>query len=121
VLSLPSESTNRWDTIGAIWSIALAIGGTMLAYQRNGSAHGRDFLQRWLLIGWVVGVRCIAASLIVIIPLYSVLIAMDQFSEVTTWYEFLILAVIELVYYERLAHHIGDVAQRSAITSVQSA
>ncbi|MCI0334030.1 MAG: hypothetical protein L0228_12500 [Planctomycetes bacterium] len=111
---LPTLSVNRWDAAGAIWSVALAIGGTIYVYRRNGGSAGEHFLQRLLVIGWVVAVRLVVVFFLALIALFVVIEIFGELSEETTWYEFLLIAIWELIGYERVAHHVGDVAQRTA-------
>jgi hypothetical protein len=83
-------------------------------HRRNGGAGSRQFLQRFFTIGWVVLIRLLAVLLPVTAALYFAMEMTSEISEQTNWYDFLISAVAELVYYERVAHHMGDVAQRAA-------
>ena len=103
---------NVWDVLQALWSIALALGGTIYIYWKNGSAEGSFFLQRYFAVGWVVGVRW---AVILIVPMLFVFILAGYSSDDSTpWYEFLILVIIETVVWERTGHHVGDLARRAA-------
>ena len=113
-LMLPTLSVNRWDVAGAICSILLAIVGTLYVYRHNNGAAGENFLQRWLVIGWVVAVRWAALLVAMLVVLFVIAELVGEISEDTTWYELLVFAFWELIFYGRLAHHVGDVAQRKA-------
>lgn len=108
-------SSNVWDALWGISSSMLALIGTFSIYRQNGGANGQYFLQRYLAIGWVVTLRW---SLIIIISTVILLIVLElanisTFSEETTWYEFLYGTAWEVIVYQRIGHHVRDVAQGS--------
>ncbi|MBC7750304.1 MAG: hypothetical protein H7Z73_01090 [Candidatus Saccharibacteria bacterium] len=47
--------TSYWDDINSILNILFAIIGTIYIYHKNNGAAGRNFLQRYIVISWVVG------------------------------------------------------------------
>src|SRR5687767_5292916 len=62
--SLPGEAEfNHWETVGAVWSVLLAGFGSYFIYSQNGGARGQYLLQRYFALGWVVGVRWVAAAI----------------------------------------------------------
>src|SRR5919108_1465185 len=58
---IPFGPPNKWDLVGGGWSMLLAIVGTIHVYRKNGGEVGLHILQRFLAIGWVVGIRWTAA------------------------------------------------------------
>ncbi len=108
---IPFGPSNNWDMIGGGWSVLLAIVGTIYVYRKNGGEHGLHLLQRYLAIGWVVGIRWAAALLLITVAYFGVLEVVSEVSEDTTWLDFLVLAIAEGVLYWRIGHHIGDVAR----------
>lgn len=56
---ITTEISTVWDGLGAMWSIALAVVGTIHIYRQNGGASGQRFLQRYFALGWVIGLRCL--------------------------------------------------------------
>ena len=96
-----------WDYVGTVWTLLLAVFGTIYVYRCNGGATGQDFLQRYLAIGWVVTVRWLA----IVMPLFVLLIfTVDYMSEETQWHVGLFFVVAEVVLYERIGYHIRAVA-----------
>lgn len=75
------------------------------------------FLQRYFAIGWVVALRWAAAVLAIAAVLFGVMAAVEADMESTQWYEFVLFAVAETIYYWRLGHHIKDLAARAATAS----
>lgn len=57
----PVEEFNAWDWIGGGTSVVLAVAGVIYTYVQNGGRQGFDLIQKFVVIGWVVGVRCILA------------------------------------------------------------
>lgn len=105
----PAESMNLWDYLGASWAVALAVGGTIYAFHRNGGRAGANFVQRYLAIGWVVSVRWI----VFLMALFAAYVFLVDAPRETTWHEALLFGVAELVLWERIAHHIADLARRA--------
>src|SRR5690349_5211527 len=62
--SIPNEMLNVWDHLGTILSVILGVLGTIWIYRQNGGVDGHHFLQRYLVIGWVVSIRWLAGLLV---------------------------------------------------------
>ncbi len=113
VAFIPQTTHNVWDGLAAVWSVLLAVVGTIYIFRQNGGAEGRHFLQRYFAIGWVVSVRWLAVFILVTVVLYGTLVAVGADIKSTHWYDFLYLAVVEAVIYWRIGHHVRDLAQRA--------
>jgi hypothetical protein len=109
----PNENLNWWDRLGTGYSVLLAVLGTIWIYRQNGGAEGHFFLQRYLAIGWVASIRWMAVLLALCIPFFLMLSLYDIESEVTTWYDFVFLAIVETVLYWRIGAHVRNIAQRT--------
>ena len=48
VAYIPQTTQNLWDGVGTVWSVLLAVVGTIYIYRQNGGAGGQHFLQRYL-------------------------------------------------------------------------
>jgi len=107
---------NTWDGLLAVLSIFLTFAGTIYIYLRNGGNQGRHFLQRYFSIGWVVMLRLSAAVAVCAVVFFALLefVFSETITDATAWYDFVILAVAEVCYYWRIAHHVHDVSQRVA-------
>lgn len=112
---MPFQGYNVWDALGAICSVAIAVIGTFYVYRQNGGSDGQHLLQRYFAIGWVVGIRCLAAALVCMIGMLFFLDWTGQMTETTNAYEFAFYACLELTIYWRMGHHVGDVA--AAVTT----
>jgi hypothetical protein len=113
VACIPQPIKNIWDVLEATWSILLAAAGTIYIYRKNGVAGGQNFLQRYLAVSWVVTIRWVVIFAVAAIAFYATLEAMGLPTETTHWYDFLFVAVAEVVVYWRIGFHIGDLAERT--------
>tara|TARA_B100001093_G_scaffold441346_1_gene442434 strand:- start:342 stop:821 length:480 start_codon:yes stop_codon:yes gene_type:complete len=105
---------NEWDLISGLLSVAFAVGGIIYAYRSNGAEEGFDLIQKYVVLGWVVTVRC----LLVFIPLAIVAyIAGDSLGLVTAqtgFLDVLLISIFELVLYQRIGRHIRDTTTTSS-------
>ncbi len=54
VTCFPFPPENLWDYIGMGISVLLAVIGTIWLYRMNGGSEGRDFIYRYIVLGFVV-------------------------------------------------------------------
>ena len=108
---LPQTTHNLWDSLGTVWSVLLAVVGTIYIFRQNGGAGGQYFLQRYFVIGWVVGIRWFVIIMLVAIAFYITLMVMGADTESTNWYDFILFAVAEVVVYWRVGSHVRDLAK----------
>lgn len=115
IIFIPESSANVWDALSALSSIILTLVGSFYIYRQNGGANGQYFLQRYLALGWVVTFRWLLIFVIttVILLILLELVGVSTFSEEMTWYEFLYGTAWEAIVYQRIGHHVRDVAQGS--------
>jgi hypothetical protein len=109
------ETRNLWDYLAVGWTALLVVLGTVYLYLRNDGDAGIYFLQRYLVIGWVTTIRWTS----IVGPLFIVGSIYLSTPDETTWYDFSYFAIAELVLYERIGHHMGDVA--TAIVATEPA
>ncbi|MDK2596054.1 hypothetical protein [Pseudoalteromonas obscura] len=65
-----SENSNLFDYLSTLVDICVLTFGTWFCYRVNGGKTSKDFLRRYLSIGWVVGIRVIVFSMPVVIATY---------------------------------------------------
>jgi hypothetical protein len=111
---IPQATRTVWDGLGAVWSVLLAIVGSIYIYRQNGGPDGEHFLQRYLAVGWVVTIRWLVVLIGVGVAFYATLAAVGAGTDNTHWYDFLFFAIIEAVLYWRIGHHVRDLASRTA-------
>ena len=107
-LDISSEGLNAFDLVSVIISVAILIGGTFHVYDQNGGKEGFDLVQKYIVLGWVVGFRVFLAS----IPLFlmlGVLIGLANIDDAVSDMLSVICGVaVKLIYYQRLGEHIRD-------------
>jgi len=103
-----TEEFNLWDWIGGGLSISLAVGGVIYAYTQNGGKQGFDLIQKYMIIGWIVLVRCLLAFIPIAIALYLLAEEVGVMTDDTGWFDVLIIAGFEAVLYQRIGRHIRD-------------
>lgn len=109
VYLLPGNGAlNTWDWIGNGLSVALAVAGVIYAYVRNGGRHGNDLIQKYVVLGWVVLVRCTLALIPCALLIYIAGEALGFLSDETNWFDVVVFAGFEVVLYERIGRHISD-------------
>jgi hypothetical protein len=111
---IPQATRNVWDGLGAVWSILLAVVGSIYIYRQNGGPGGQHFLQRYFAVGWVVSLRWLVVFIGASVAFYGTLAAVGADTDNTHWYDFLFFAVAEAVIYWRIGHHVRDLASRTA-------
>lgn len=109
----PFDWSDVWDVCGRVFSLLLAAFGTLYLYRKNEGSAGSHFLQRYLAVGFVAAVRWGVAIFLVSIPIYLVLMAAGAPGEQTTPVEFFLFAAAEMILYQRIGHHIGEVAAKA--------
>lgn len=60
--------SDGWDYVGVFGNLALTLAGTVLAYRANGGAAGRQFIERYFPVFWVLTIRFLVWT----VPLFAV-------------------------------------------------
>jgi hypothetical protein len=108
--SMPGvKAYNDWDWVSLGLGVILAIGGVLYSYRENGGNAGFDFIQKFVVLGWIVGVRCFLVFMPLII-LFSVLnfMAEDKSLETTGPYHIVGQIFAATIFYQRIGRHIRD-------------
>jgi O-antigen ligase len=112
VFCIPPEKENMWDTVGNILSLIIAIPGTIFVYQMNGGKKSEYFLQRYLVVGWVVAIRmgCLLIAALAFILIYD-LYFINSLSMKTSWYAALTYFIYEILVYYRTGIHLKYIVE----------
>ncbi|HAD47317.1 MAG: hypothetical protein CMF12_08020 [Idiomarina sp.] len=97
---------NGWDYASFWASLAIIIGGTVIAYRANGGAQGTQFLERFLALSWVVFWRVIPVFFILgLVVVILRTIAYGEGHYQLTVFGFVFSVVAEVFYYQRIYSH----------------
>src|SRR5262245_4674371 len=81
VVYIPQAPLNVWDGLGAVWSVLLAVVGSIYIYRQNGGPGGQHFLQRYFAVGWVVTLRWLVGLIGPGVAFYGTLAALGLETE----------------------------------------
>ena len=113
VMYLPFPPENAWDYIEVAFSLFVSIFGTIYLYRANGGEKGRDFIHRYIVLGWVVALRFISLFIPVAIVIYVVGSFFGVSSEQTNGFDVLVIVVFELAFYLYFARHLRELSLRA--------
>lgn len=103
-----TQEFNTWDWASCVLSLGTTIAGVLYAYAKNGKNAGFDFIQKFIVLGWVVSFRCLLVFIPLAVILYGAAYFWDQATEETGWLDVAFVFCFELVVYQRIGKHIGD-------------
>lgn len=93
-------------------SVALVIFGVLYAYRQNGAEIGEQFISRYIVLWWVVGLRI---AFFFVAPVALLVVTIEETMllsiEAQVWLETLVSIISELVIYWRISVHMRDVAR----------
>jgi len=115
--SLPLGEFDVWDYVDSATMLLAFLFGTLYVFSCNGGAAGSSFLVRYVSLNWVFGIRFIvlaAIPTIVAVMMAEEWLLPGGVPEVTTPWESLSMAGLEVGFYLRLGRHFRDVANARA-------
>lgn len=109
------DMPNDFDTLAAIISVFISAGGLWFIYKCNGGKNGKNIIQRYLAIGWVVFVRLFVLFLLPAVIAMTVTqeIYFGGAPEETSIAMFTLMLVSEVIYIIWVAKHIKHIANNS--------
>lgn len=103
-----TQEFNAWDWASCVLSLGTSIAGVLYAYAKNGKNTGFDFIQKFIVLGWVTTCRCLLAFIPLAVVVYGTASFMNQTSEETGGLDVVLIFFFELLIYQRIGRHIGD-------------
>jgi len=109
LVGFPMATSEGFAALSASITTVIAILGTLYSYRKNGGVTGYDFIQKSIVLGWVVVFRCLWLFILGggIIG-YFTKTALDLPLESDSWVDIVLSSVFMAVYYQRLGRHIQD-------------
>lgn len=109
VLSIPAVSEmNMWNVVETVSGGIVALIGVFHVYRKNGGKAGYDIVHKFVVLGWVVGVRFLLVALPVGGLIYGVANHYGFSGSETTPFDVVFFSIVSLAYYERLGRHIAE-------------
>ena len=106
------EEVNEFDMVSGVLSVIFAIGGVLYAYEQNGRKEGFDLIQKFIVLGWVVSFRFVLVFLtsVIVLLIVWVVLGIAEITETieTDGFDVLAVALVELIFYQRVGRHIRD-------------
>ncbi len=106
---MPHGAYNGWDTISMLVAATIAFAGIRACYLANGGPNGRDFLDRFFSLSFVVTVRLLPALAIAVVLLGLLKGEKEEATVVDA-----ITSLLGGLIYWRTAVHTRSVAGRAA-------
>lgn len=112
---IPFLENNIWDIISGITSGVVTVLGLIYLYVRNGGSSGVNFLQKYLALGWVMGIRFFVLIVCPVVIIYFSIIGVyvGAIPEETTWHDIITMNLMYLVYFYLLGIHMKDIRKSS--------
>lgn len=112
LMMIPFLENNVWDVYLAIVTSLITLVGVFYVYKCNNGAIGNNFLQRYVSLGWVVGIRYVALFMFPItVVFYTVIGIYSSLPEHTTLFEVIFFSAIHTVFYLLLGKHIKELSK----------
>ncbi|MGM0631374.1 MAG: hypothetical protein ACQESI_09435 [Pseudomonadota bacterium] len=113
-IAIVGDNTTVWDKAMFWVDLAFVVFGTTVVYKSNGGRDGREFLERYVSLSWVLFVRLF--PFFVLIFLVAVIFETALVGDVSyelTGYTFAAGLLVNVIFYWRLSHHMSDLSQSS--------
>jgi len=110
---IPFGEKNIWDIYFSIATLVITILGTIYIYGCNRGANGKNFLQRYVSLSWVVGIRWIVLIALPIIILYYIAIGIyfGIVSYTINPLDIILFSILLVSYFWLLGKHMKEVAK----------
>lgn len=107
ILILLPVASDKFGFLILAWRVIITFGGVLYVYHSNGGAHGFDLVQKFLVLGWIVNVRC----LLVLLPTLILLLLLGLSSESRDVLVLILVPIVDIIVYQRVGRHIRDTTQ----------
>ena len=105
-LDISSDGLDAFEMATVGLSVIIVIGGLYHVYEQNGGREGYDFVQKYFILGWIVGVRIFLAFIPVFIVSFVVAVNLSRAGG--DLLGVILYAIYDIVYFQRLGRHIRD-------------
>jgi hypothetical protein len=102
-----SPASARAMLLGLL-SATIAVLGVIYDYDQNGGRTGYDFIQKSIVLGWVLALRMLALMIPVAIVVGLPIAFWHPPADMMVWVEFIFSTVFICIYYMRLGKHLKE-------------
>jgi len=125
---IPFPENNLWDVIDSLIGGVITVFGVWYIYKCNRGSMGSNFLQKYLSIGWVVGIRWLVFVLLPTVIVYFIAkgiyygITAETYADIadipenTTLSDVLVLNLLFITYFWLFGKHIKDTVKNEFLT-----
>ena len=111
---IPYLENNILDVYSALMTGIITVFGLYYVYKCNRGSSGSNFLQKYLSIGWVMGIRWIVLVMLPIMIVYfTAVIIYPGISESTTLLDVVFFNLLYITYFLLLGKHIKSTVKKS--------
>lgn len=107
ILLLLPVAYDRFGLLLFVWRVIITFGGILYVYHSNGGAYGFDLVQKYLVLGWIVGIRC----LLVFLTAFILLVLIGLSLETLAGLVLISIPVVDIIVYLRIGRHIRETKQ----------
>lgn len=106
-IGVMGDGLTVWDTASFWASLLITVVGTFAAYKANGGNHGKQFLERFLSLSWVIFWRVLPMAFLLgwIAVILRTMAYGDAYYQLTE-FGFAFSVVVEFIYYQRIHAHL---------------
>ena len=115
VASMPMRrEVNRWDVLLVVINMVITIGGLIYCFAKNGGKAGYDFIQKSVVLGWVLTVRLVPLFIGTCVADIIIKHLLGHTPGTTTWVNVVIVTPYVIIYFQRLGKHMHDTNRNRA-------
>jgi len=106
-VTMPPQTAD-WHMINNWAGLLIILGGTIFTFNKNGGKKGYDFIQKSIVLGWVITVRLVPLFLCGIVGVVLFKQSRGLPDNQTTGIDVVFVVVFMIIYYQRLGKHIQE-------------
>jgi hypothetical protein len=107
---------NLWDTVMGVIYFFISLIATYYIYRKNGGPNGKDFVQKYLTIGFVFWVRWVVFVALPVTVIWMFFLLSD--TTTTQLFDVVIFSLLSAHYYWRLGVYLGKLREEEKMKVV---
>ena len=107
-IPVASHPSTRWDILSWLTVTLITVAGTIYNYSQNGGRTGYDFIQKSIVLGWVLIIRILAIMIPTVIGIGFLKSGIGVAADQTSWLDVLFVTAFVVIYFQRLGKHLKD-------------